>query len=247
MDLRLEAAALSEIAENTKDDPGFRVPKVDWERPAAMSSPWNGSTASRCRMSRVSGLPAMIQRACRHADPVLPAPHAARRLLPCRYASGNLFVDPTADRGRRHELPAVSEKRSAVSLPRSSTASSRGITCVLPRCISRPAMCRRTTMSQALPRRSGDRRADPRQASRNDLHGTAADPAFRGHRTLRHADASRARHAAEDDGRRRRRVAHPHPRINMWKAAEPVVSHWIRDNLGRSASRRICGTGRRRR
>jgi ubiquinone biosynthesis protein len=32
MDLRLEAAALSELAENTKDDPGFRVPKVDWER-----------------------------------------------------------------------------------------------------------------------------------------------------------------------------------------------------------------------
>jgi ubiquinone biosynthesis protein len=32
MDLRLEAAALSEIAENTKDDPGFRVPQVDWER-----------------------------------------------------------------------------------------------------------------------------------------------------------------------------------------------------------------------
>ncbi|NNH28226.1 ubiquinone biosynthesis protein UbiB, partial [Rhizobium sp. SEMIA 4085] len=32
MDLRLEAAALSEIAENTGQDPGFRVPKVDWER-----------------------------------------------------------------------------------------------------------------------------------------------------------------------------------------------------------------------
>ncbi|PSM16926.1 MULTISPECIES: 2-polyprenylphenol 6-hydroxylase [Nitratireductor] len=32
MDLRLEAAALSEIAENTKDDPGFRVPTVDWAR-----------------------------------------------------------------------------------------------------------------------------------------------------------------------------------------------------------------------
>ncbi|MEO4044071.1 2-polyprenylphenol 6-hydroxylase [Hoeflea sp. CAU 1731] len=32
MDLRLEAAALSEIADNTVDDPGFRVPKVDWER-----------------------------------------------------------------------------------------------------------------------------------------------------------------------------------------------------------------------
>ena len=32
MDLRIEAAAASELAENTWDDPGFRVPKVDWER-----------------------------------------------------------------------------------------------------------------------------------------------------------------------------------------------------------------------
>jgi ubiquinone biosynthesis protein len=30
MDLRLEAAAASELAENTKDDPDFRVPAVDW-------------------------------------------------------------------------------------------------------------------------------------------------------------------------------------------------------------------------
>jgi ubiquinone biosynthesis protein len=32
MDLRLEAAALSEMAENTNDDPDFRVPAVDWDR-----------------------------------------------------------------------------------------------------------------------------------------------------------------------------------------------------------------------
>jgi ubiquinone biosynthesis protein len=32
MDFRLEAAAYSELGENTKDDPGFRVPTVDWER-----------------------------------------------------------------------------------------------------------------------------------------------------------------------------------------------------------------------
>jgi ubiquinone biosynthesis protein len=32
MDLRLEAAAASEMAENTKDDPDFRVPTVDWDR-----------------------------------------------------------------------------------------------------------------------------------------------------------------------------------------------------------------------
>ncbi len=32
MDFRLEAAALSEMAENTKADPDFRVPTVDWDR-----------------------------------------------------------------------------------------------------------------------------------------------------------------------------------------------------------------------
>jgi ubiquinone biosynthesis protein len=32
MDLRLEAAALSEMAENIRNDPDFRVPAVDWDR-----------------------------------------------------------------------------------------------------------------------------------------------------------------------------------------------------------------------
>lgn len=34
MDLRLEAAAFSELADNTRNDPDFRVPAVDWERTA---------------------------------------------------------------------------------------------------------------------------------------------------------------------------------------------------------------------
>lgn len=34
MDFRLEAAAASEMAENTKDDADFRVPTVDWDRTA---------------------------------------------------------------------------------------------------------------------------------------------------------------------------------------------------------------------
>jgi ubiquinone biosynthesis protein len=34
MDLRLEGAAIAEMAENTRDDPDFRVPAVDWERTA---------------------------------------------------------------------------------------------------------------------------------------------------------------------------------------------------------------------
>ncbi len=32
MDFRMEAAALSEMAENTKGDPDFRVPAIDWDR-----------------------------------------------------------------------------------------------------------------------------------------------------------------------------------------------------------------------
>jgi ubiquinone biosynthesis protein len=34
MDLRMEAAAISEVAENSAGDAGYRVPKVDWERSA---------------------------------------------------------------------------------------------------------------------------------------------------------------------------------------------------------------------
>jgi ubiquinone biosynthesis protein len=34
MDLRMEAAAISEMAENSKNDEGFRVPQVDWARSA---------------------------------------------------------------------------------------------------------------------------------------------------------------------------------------------------------------------
>jgi ubiquinone biosynthesis protein len=34
MDLRMEAAAISEMAENSKNDVGFRVPQVDWSRSA---------------------------------------------------------------------------------------------------------------------------------------------------------------------------------------------------------------------
>jgi len=47
MDLRLEAAAASELAENCAQDAGFRVPKVDWRR-----------TARRVlTLERVSGIP----------------------------------------------------------------------------------------------------------------------------------------------------------------------------------------------
>jgi ubiquinone biosynthesis protein len=46
MDMRLEAAAITEMRDNTKDDPDFRVPAVDWERTArgVLSLEWVGGT-----------------------------------------------------------------------------------------------------------------------------------------------------------------------------------------------------------
>jgi len=56
MDFRLEAAALSEMAENISEDPGFRVPEVDWLRTAkgVLTMEWIDGR----KMSDVEGLAA---------------------------------------------------------------------------------------------------------------------------------------------------------------------------------------------
>jgi ubiquinone biosynthesis protein len=76
MDLRFEAAALSEMAENTKDDPDFRVPAVDWDRTArdVLTLEWIEATplSDRARL-QAKGLDlkhlarAVIQTFLRHA------------------------------------------------------------------------------------------------------------------------------------------------------------------------------------
>jgi ubiquinone biosynthesis protein len=76
MDFRLEAAALSEMAENTKDDPDFRVPAVDWDRTAkdVLTLEWIDATplSDRARLvAKGFDLPrlarALIQTFLRHA------------------------------------------------------------------------------------------------------------------------------------------------------------------------------------
>ncbi len=95
MDLRLEAAALSEMAENTRDDGDFRVPSVDWERTAR----------DVLVMEWIDGLPLNAITAIAEAGHDLPA--LARSVIQSflRQAlrdgffhadmhPGNLFVDP---------------------------------------------------------------------------------------------------------------------------------------------------------
>ena len=59
LDLRMEASAMAEMADNTKDDPGFRIPKVDWQRTAreVLTTEWiDGTPIADVEALRARGL-----------------------------------------------------------------------------------------------------------------------------------------------------------------------------------------------
>ncbi|AGA65180.1 Ubiquinone biosynthesis monooxygenase UbiB [Liberibacter crescens BT-1] len=95
MDLRLEAAALSEIAENTAQDKGFRFPKVDWERTGrdVITMEWiDGIRISDIEGLRIAGYnlehlsATLIQSFLRHT--------LRDGFFHADMHPGNLFVDP---------------------------------------------------------------------------------------------------------------------------------------------------------
>ena len=93
MDLRLEAAAASELAENFAGDPDFRVPEVDWPR-----------TAQRVlTTARIDGVavhdPAALAATCHPSDYGLGRPEEMS-LLTCRQCGKKkqvLSADGTCD------------------------------------------------------------------------------------------------------------------------------------------------------
>ncbi|MFC6048733.1 AarF/UbiB family protein, partial [Methylobacterium hispanicum] len=94
MDFRLEAAAASELAQNTRDDPDFRVPKPEWELTArdVLSSEWIDGTKLHSKAEIVAaGLDpeavgrAVIQSFLRHA--------IRDGFFHADMHQGNLFVD----------------------------------------------------------------------------------------------------------------------------------------------------------
>ncbi|MDH3663111.1 MAG: 2-polyprenylphenol 6-hydroxylase [Alphaproteobacteria bacterium] len=98
MDLRLEAAAAAELAENCSDDPGFRVPRIDWRR-----------TARRVlTLERVEGLASDDREGMIEAgfDPDLVLTRAAEILFKQVFRDGffhadmhpgNMFIDDKGD------------------------------------------------------------------------------------------------------------------------------------------------------
>ncbi|MEZ5789172.1 MAG: 2-polyprenylphenol 6-hydroxylase [Xanthobacteraceae bacterium] len=94
LDMRLEAAAASEMAENTKDDPEFRVPAINWDRTAreVLTLEWVDGTKLSDRAALVArglDLPRLgrvvIQNFLRHA--------MRDGFFHADMHPGNLFVD----------------------------------------------------------------------------------------------------------------------------------------------------------
>ncbi len=94
LDLRMEASAMSEMAENTKDDPDFRVPEVDWVRTArqVLTTQWiDGTPIAEVETLRTKGFDlvalgdTVIQSFLRHA--------IRDGFFHADMHQGNLFVD----------------------------------------------------------------------------------------------------------------------------------------------------------
>jgi ubiquinone biosynthesis protein len=98
MDLRFEAAALSEMAENTKNDPDFRVPAVDWDRTArdVLTLEWIEATplSDRSRLEAKGFDPKRLARAVIQSF----LRHALRDgFFHADMHPGNLFVDDAGE------------------------------------------------------------------------------------------------------------------------------------------------------
>ena len=152
---------------------------------------------------------------------------------------GNLFVDeagPHRRRRFRHHGPARPE---GAALPRRdpATASSPATTAAPPRCISRPATCRRTIRSEEF--------AQALRAIGEPIHGRTGRARSRWPHLLGQLFAytevfdmqtrpellllQKTMVVVEGVGRAL------DPELNMWVAAEPVVREWMEKELGAGA------------
>jgi ubiquinone biosynthesis protein len=235
MDLRLEAAALSELAENTRDDPGFRVPTVDWERTGrdVLTLEWIDGV----KMNNVDGLKAgghdLVQLAANLVQSFLR--HTLRDgFFHADMHPGNLFVDAdgtivAVDLGISGRLGKKERRFLAEILYGFITRNYRRVAEVHFEAGYVPRTQNVDAFAQAI------------RAIGEPIHGQPAETIsmaklltllfevtelFDMHARPELVLLQKTMVVVEGVAR----TLDPH--FNMWKTAEPVVGHWIRENLG---------------
>ncbi|MGL3608300.1 2-polyprenylphenol 6-hydroxylase [Rhizobium sp. G187] len=235
MDLRLEAAALSEIAENTKNDPGFRVPEVDWERTGrdVVTMEW----IDGIKMSDVDALKAAGHDLDALADTLIQSflRHTLRDgFFHADMHPGNLFVDPAGmivavDMGIAGRLGKKERRFLAEILFGFITRDYLRVAEVHFEAGYVPSHHNISSFAQAI------------RAIGEPIHGQPAETISMGKLLTLLFEVTEIfdmetrpelvmlqKTMVVVEG-----VARIlNPRFNMWKAADPVVSQWIRDNLG---------------
>src|SRR5690606_17736362 len=235
MDLRLEAAALSEMADNTRDDPGLRVPAVDWERTGrdVGTMEW----IDGIKMSDVAGLKAAGHDLDQIADTLIQSflRHTLRDgFFHADMHQGNLFVDPqgvvvAVDMGIVGRLGKKERRFLAEILYGFITRDYQRVADVHFEAGYVPARHNTASFAQAI------------RAIGEPIHGQPAE-------TISMAKLLTLRFEVTElfDMETRTELVMLqktmvvvegvsrtlNPRFNMWKASEPVVGDWIRDNLG---------------
>jgi len=241
MDLRLEAAALSELGENTSADPGFRVPKVDWERTGrdVVTMEW----IDGIKMSDIDGLRAAGYDLNALAETLMQSflRHTLRDgFFHADMHQGNLFVDPegtvvAVDMGIVGRLGKKERRFLAEILFGFITRDYQRVADVHFEAGYVPSHHDHASFAQAI------------RAIGEPIHGQPAD-------TISMAKLLTLLFEVTElfDMETRpelimlqktmvvvegvARSLNPH--FNMWKASAPVVESWIRDNLG---PKRIVG------
>ncbi|QLF69174.1 2-polyprenylphenol 6-hydroxylase [Peteryoungia desertarenae] len=235
MDLRLEGAAFSELGENTRDDPGFRVPEIDWERTGrdVVTMEWiDGIKMSDVEALRKAGhdlnalADTLIQSFLRHT--------LRDGFFHADMHPGNLFVDPqgmivAVDMGITGRLGKKERRFLAEILYGFITRDYLRVAEVHFEAGYVPSHHNVASFAQAI------------RAIGEPIHGQPAETISMGRLlTLLFEVTELFDMAARPELIMLQKtmvvvegVARIlNPQFNMWKAADPVVSSWIRDNLG---------------
>jgi len=235
MDLRLEAAALSEMADNIKNDIGFRVPKVDWERTGrdCVTMEW----IDGIKMSDVAALDAAGHNLHGLAEILIQSflRHTLRDgFFHADMHQGNLFVDHTGDivavdMGIVSRLGKKERRFLAEILFGFITRDYRRVADVHFEAGYVPYHHDAASFAQAI------------RAIGEPIHGQPAETISMARLLTLLFEVTELfdmetrpelimlqKTMVVVEG-----VARTlNPQFNMWKAAEPVVGDWIRDNLG---------------